>query len=240
MARSFLNTIVILALASASLLPAPPADAQGKRPTTSPDAADSTPVFSSPPPVTQQAVPPPLPTPAAEATTYFMEDNGQPRGPLSLQQVREMMQSGRINRRTLLWHSGSPSWQAAEEIAHLRDMFTNAPPPIPPEAQVQQLLAGQWEEQSRRMNITMVSTVRFAPNGTYSGMQRSMMAGTGAPSMVVPATGRWRAEPVSDGRFLLTLTPQDGGPAQNATYTIIDRNTLRNEDTGAVARRLTQ
>ena len=79
--------------------------------------------------------PPPVPGAAAAApqqTTYFVAVDGQQKGPFTLDQLRSEISAGRVQRNTLAWRNGMPNWTALEQVPDLAALFTNVPPPLPP------------------------------------------------------------------------------------------------------------
>jgi membrane protease subunit (stomatin/prohibitin family) len=74
--------------------------------------------------------PPPLPP----LTQYFIAVNGQQQGPFDEASFRGMIQSGSINKDTMVWKNGMAAWTAAGQVAELASLFMNTPPPPPPPA----------------------------------------------------------------------------------------------------------
>lgn len=196
------------------------------------------PTASVPPPLPNATTPPPLPP--TEAPTFFVEANGRPEGPLTLQQVAERITARSLTGSTLVWRSGTPNWQQAQQVAELRPYFATVPPPEPRERRFERLMIGTWEEQSRQGPVMVVTTMRFSPDGTFSGVQRSQMAGTNLPPLATPVSGSWRVEAISEQRFVLTLNPREAVRPSSATHTVMGDHQIRNEETGAVARRINQ
>lgn len=62
-------------------------------------------------------------TPQTPATYFIKTDNGQ-FGPITF----EMVKSVSINRNTMLWKSGTESWQRAEDFQELKTFFEGHPP----------------------------------------------------------------------------------------------------------------
>jgi hypothetical protein len=58
---------------------------------------------------------------------WFYAIDGQQRGPVTETQLDELLSTGTINRKTLLWRSGMPGWQALEIARPTADL-----PPAPP------------------------------------------------------------------------------------------------------------
>ncbi|MEP2925766.1 MAG: DUF4339 domain-containing protein [Bauldia litoralis] len=73
--------------------------------------------------------PPPLPQTDVE---YFVAVNGQPVGPLPLQEMIQRIQQGSIARTDLVWKTGAPGWAPAESYPELAAAFAGGPPPLPP------------------------------------------------------------------------------------------------------------
>lgn len=68
---------------------------------------------------------------------YYIGNYGQ-LGPLTLDQVDELIEGGVITRETYVWKTGMAQWQAAEFVGELADSFRKAdpymappPPPMP-------------------------------------------------------------------------------------------------------------
>lgn len=74
------------------------------------------------------AVPPPLPS----QSTFFAAINGEQSGPFTMDTINSMIKQGTLQRSTLLWKQGMPSWQSAENIAEIAALFAQVPPPLPP------------------------------------------------------------------------------------------------------------
>lgn len=67
--------------------------------------------------------PPPL-------VTYYVAINNQQSGPFSLEQIKNMIDSGQIQRNTLMWKSGMANWGSAESIQEIGVLFSQTPPPL--------------------------------------------------------------------------------------------------------------
>jgi membrane protease subunit (stomatin/prohibitin family) len=76
------------------------------------------------------ASPPPIP---GGQQAFFVAVGGQQKGPLTLDQLRDEVTAGRIQRGTLAWKNGMPQWAALESIPDLAILFANVPPPLPKE-----------------------------------------------------------------------------------------------------------
>lgn len=71
--------------------------------------------------------PPPLPT----TIQYFAVQNGSQSGPFDLQNIKELIKNGSLNRSTLVWQEGMENWAQADSRPDLVALFTPAPPPLP-------------------------------------------------------------------------------------------------------------
>lgn len=81
--------------------------------------------------ITQQAapgaVPPPIPSVA-----YHVVINGQAAGPFELSALTQMVAAGQFTADSLVWKNGMAQWAKAGTVDELKNMFTSAMPPIPP------------------------------------------------------------------------------------------------------------
>ncbi len=76
-----------------------------------------------------RVAPPPLP----KTTQYFVALNGQQTGPFDLDHLAQQINTGDINRTTLIWSQALVNWTKAGEIAELAPYFASMPPPLPPQ-----------------------------------------------------------------------------------------------------------
>ena len=84
---------------------------------------------------TNPATPPPLP----QQFTYFVYVNGQQIGGQTPQMIQQLVMQGSVNRDTLVWTQGMPSWVAASQVPALAGLFQTPPPmPAPPVPPTQQ------------------------------------------------------------------------------------------------------
>jgi len=74
------------------------------------------------------------PPPPPPMTQYFIAVNGQQQGPFDEASFRGMIQSGSVNKDTMVWKNGMAAWTAAGQVAELASLFMNTPPPPPPPA----------------------------------------------------------------------------------------------------------
>lgn len=72
-------------------------------------------------------VPPPVPTSA-----YHVAVNGQPTGPFDINALKQMAASGQLKAESLVWKAGMVDWAKAETVEELKNVLSNAIPPVPP------------------------------------------------------------------------------------------------------------
>lgn len=75
--------------------------------------------------------PPPLPDGQISAS-WFAGVSGERIGPLSIEELKAYIDSGRISRDTLLWREGLTDWLPAENVPDVSGLFASEPPPLPP------------------------------------------------------------------------------------------------------------
>ncbi len=65
-------------------------------------------------------------------TLFFVAIDGQQSGPFDIPAMQHMVQSGQINRESLVWKQGMVSWDVAGNQPDLEILFAALPPPLPP------------------------------------------------------------------------------------------------------------
>ena len=74
------------------------------------------------------AMPPPMPV----AVQYFYAVNGAQQGPVSIDQLKALFANRTINKESLIWKQGMPSWTALQNVEELKSFLGgNTPPPLP-------------------------------------------------------------------------------------------------------------
>ena len=63
---------------------------------------------------------------------YYVMINGNREGPISVEKISEMAQSGSVNKNSLVWQSNMAGWAKASSQAELQNIFSAPPPPPPP------------------------------------------------------------------------------------------------------------
>ena len=76
------------------------------------------------------SAPPPLPG----AISFFVALDGNQAGPFDIQAIKELISSGKLFADGLVWKQGMSSWAKASDQPELAQLFTNNPPPLPPQA----------------------------------------------------------------------------------------------------------
>ncbi len=200
-----------------------------------------------------QAAPPPPPPPAR----FHVLLEGQQQGPLTLDEIARLVREGRITGRTLVWKPGLEGWTEAAKVPELAGLLKQAGPPKPPlKARIREFLLGTWQAETTMdmggMNMQVKVEVTYYEDGTLKGVQ------TMTPTVTVPGvppflgtttmvmSGTWKIEPLSEKRFALTETVTFSGvgtmppmpETKTMKMTIVDRDTMRDEDTGVVFRRV--
>lgn len=64
---------------------------------------------------------------------FFVSINNQNAGPYNIQQLRDLIQKGQLNKHTMVWKQGMPQWTMAESVIEISPLLqTTLPPPPPP------------------------------------------------------------------------------------------------------------
>jgi hypothetical protein len=74
----------------------------------------------------------PAAPPAADATEWYAERDGQRVGPLPRTELATMVTSGQVTAQTLVWREGMGEWTPAGSVPELGEDFKKVPPPLPP------------------------------------------------------------------------------------------------------------
>lgn len=189
----------------------------------------------APPPLpADQPTPPPLPPPEPDAQFYAAE-NGQPVGPLSLEQLKARIQNGQTKRSDLVWKAGTPTWVKAGELAELKDAFGAAPPDMPAAAQWERYIVGTWESSGTSpQGYDWRLRIQYTADGKYGGYQVLTMNGLESQQAI---GGKWTVTPAGENKFSLVHTPQNGIPS-TSILTVIDEYTVANESDGTYAKKV--
>jgi membrane protease subunit (stomatin/prohibitin family) len=74
-----------------------------------------------------QNTPPPLPV-----ESFFIVLNGQQAGPFKMVELLQLVTTNQITQETLVWKAGMTAWVKAVNLAEFSTLFSQLPPPIPP------------------------------------------------------------------------------------------------------------
>ncbi len=189
----------------------------------------------TPPPLPGPApTPPPLPQP--NAVTFYIERNGQPVGPLTLDQVKQEIANGTVKQETLTWKPGEAAWRQAKDVAELKQLLAALPPPVPPEQRWRQFLVGTWQQTSTPFaDVTRVITAQYRADGTVAGMVNQTMQGV--PGVTQAFAGTWTVQAISGEQFTLTVSLTGQAPATSSLRRV-DDNTVSDDTKGLEAHRI--
>ncbi len=81
---------------------------------------------------TGQSASPGMPPPIPQGKTFFTAVNGQQEGPYAIDALKAQVISGQLTRETLVWSQGMEQWTAAGQVPELNEVFSQVPPPLPP------------------------------------------------------------------------------------------------------------
>ncbi|MFO1067844.1 MAG: DUF4339 domain-containing protein [Geminicoccaceae bacterium] len=231
--------------------PAPvaePAPAPAPEPTPAPVAEPTPAPAPEPAPVVAEPTPPPLPEPAPvppplpkkAVVQFYVDNNGQPLGPLTLDDMAERIRTGQLLRNTLVWKPPATDWVEASQVAELKILFDAAPPALPAGKQYERFMVGTWEARGELQGFEFVINATYRADGTYAGAQILTSPGLNAPPSVTKLAGKWKVDSLEEGRFILTLTPTGYGAAGGGsiTFKVIDDYTIQNEQDGTIARKV--
>lgn len=75
----------------------------------------------------QQQTPPPPPP----QLMIYVADGGQQKGPFNLDQLKQMIVDGTLQKSTFVWKQGLSNWLPAEQLPETAQLFSQVPPPPP-------------------------------------------------------------------------------------------------------------
>lgn len=138
------------------------------------------------------------------ADWYYIGHYGQ-LGPLTREQINDLIQGGVIARDTYVWASGLPDWQPAEKVPDLKDSFapmmSSAPPP-PPTSRP----APFPDPPPRSYSPNPIATYNLhQPVFSSSKSDRSRLVG-GILNLLIPGVGRMYLGYSAIGVLQLVLT----------------------------------
>jgi hypothetical protein len=62
---------------------------------------------------------------------YYVLINNQQNGPLSFDQLKQLIVDVRVNKQTMIWKTGLENWVLITEIPEVSNLFNQTPPPPP-------------------------------------------------------------------------------------------------------------
>jgi len=77
---------------------------------------------------TNEAPPPP---PIPKAQTYHVVIDGKSKGPLTMVQLKSLIEMDKVTQETLVWREGMSGWEDIASLDELSGLFGTMPPPIP-------------------------------------------------------------------------------------------------------------
>lgn len=69
--------------------------------------------------------------PSAPTPLYYVLINNQQNGPLSLDDIKQLIQNTRVNKKTMAWKTGIDNWVLITELPEVSNLFNQTPPPPP-------------------------------------------------------------------------------------------------------------
>lgn len=152
--------------------------------------------------------PPPLPVTNVEV---WYAENGQRRGPVSLDQLRQLVRAGVVTKQTLVWRKGMANWAAAGTVDGMAVLFipTDGPPQLPG-ADWGKFMQGTWTTESKYQQIYAQANTTYRADGTLTGTANYFGDDTLNPGQrILIGTnhyeGTWLVKPMTGERFQLVL-----------------------------------
>lgn len=144
------------------------------------------------------------------ANWYYIGHYGQ-LGPLTREQIDELIEGGVIDRETFVWRDAMPSWQPAGQVADLLATFVrtepqrSGPPPPPSPSTMPPPIGGALPPFRPYGSDAIAPQQNFTPYG-YIPSDRSR-ALAGVLQLLVPGVGRIYLGYAAYGVLQLVLTP---------------------------------
>ncbi len=141
------------------------------------------------------------------ADWYYIGHYGQ-LGPLTREQIDELIDGGVIARETYVWQTGMPEWLPADRVIELRNVFnasqTLATPPPPP---VMSALSNSYHTPARTFGPdALAAHPGFTPAYSPIRSDRSRVLG-GILQLLIPGVGRIYLGYAAHGVMQLVFTP---------------------------------
>ena len=124
-------------------------------------------------------------------TTWWYADENKKIGPVEVDEIKRLLQTGKIGSKTMLWHEGIENWQPLDQVNELNGLKAAVPPPLPPKTEEDPLsypFATRWPRFFARTfdvwwEILVVSFVFGSVLGRYSAGFVEWINGPGASSL---------------------------------------------------------
>jgi membrane protease subunit (stomatin/prohibitin family) len=72
----------------------------------------------------------PLPPPIPKAQTYHVAIDEKPKGPLTMVQIKSLINMKKVTNETLIWREGMSGWEGISSLDELSALFEVIPPPV--------------------------------------------------------------------------------------------------------------
>jgi hypothetical protein len=73
------------------------------------------------------------PEPAVAPAAWYAGIGGQRAGPFTVAELSKAVQEGRVSNETQVWRKGMAGWSKIDDQPDLAALFSDLPPPLPPE-----------------------------------------------------------------------------------------------------------
>jgi uncharacterized RDD family membrane protein YckC len=174
-------------------------------------------------------------------TAWWYVDKNKKIGPIETDELKRLLQSGKIGAKTMLWHEGMDVWRPLDQVEELNGLKAVVPPPLLPKADPDPLsypLATRWPRFFARIfdvwwETLLIGLILGAVLGRYSASFVEWLNGPGAsqlfsilclPIALILDALLYRAVENTPGKALLGLKvgTLDGKPLSLAQY--LNRN----------------
>lgn len=121
-------------------------------------------------------------------TAWWYVDKDKKIGPIEIDELKRLLQSGKVGPNTMLWHEGMDAWRPLVQVDELNELKAIVPPPLPPKANPDPLsysLATRWPRFLARIfdmwwETLLISLILGAVLGRYSASFVEWLNGPGA------------------------------------------------------------
>ncbi len=190
-------------------------------------------------------IPPPLPPSSMDI--YWVEENGEPLGPICLDELLARIEDGRTKVSGLVWKQGLADWVPANSLSEVQSGSTS-PPPLPKSSRFADFFVGVWEVRTNPVGFETVVRAKYSPDGRFYGTQMTrMLVGFEAAASTAQISGKWAIKDLDNERFVLSLVfdsplikndSKTGSSSVTVSLRIIDQSTLQRLEDGAIVYRI--